>query len=282
VVRAAVAGRWALSVLGPGRTGVVLATFERSCYLDVDGQVVALVGEALPPGPFTVVAEGAPPFSALAVGAPVTATADSLQIGDLTVDLAAVACWNATLAPWTGDRDHLRGHLEVLRQLLADSAPSGGLAPLALHPDADSPLAPAVRPALRTLAAGLRDGVPEAVARAAHRLAGLGPGLTPSGDDILTGCLLALSLWPGRGGVDLRPLIVARAVPRTTRISAAYLTAAGRGEAGRDWHVLRDALAGPDPDAVRRSASQVMALGETSGSDMLGGFVLAAQALRAA
>ncbi len=283
VVPARVVGRSVLPLLGRGRGGVVLAGFSRSCYLDLHGQVVAVVCGDLPAGPFTVVVEGTPPFSLLRPGEPVTVREDAVEVGgSLWVNLAAAVPWDATLTPWAGDRGRLADHLALLRDLLLEAAPPAGLGRPAVGEDDDGPLARAARPGLHDLAAALRDQDPSAAADAARRLAGLGPGLTPSGDDVLTGCLVALTLWPPRGRSDLRRLIADQAVPRTTRISAAYLAAAARGEAGQRWHDLRDALAGPDPAAVRRAAAQVMALGETSGSDMLGGFVLAAQAVRAA
>src|SRR5438046_1794271 len=66
---------------------------------------------------------------------------------------------------------------------------------------------------------------------------------------------------------------------RTTRISMAYLEAAARGEASEAWHRLVDAVAENDPDRIAAAARGVMAFGETSGSDMLAGFVMAAEAL---
>ena len=58
-----------------------------------------------------------------------------------------------------------------------------------------------------------------------------------------------------------------------------YLEAAARGEASEAWHRLVDAVAENDPDRIAAAARGVMAFGETSGSDMLAGFVLAAEAL---
>ncbi|MDR7588800.1 MAG: DUF2877 domain-containing protein [Armatimonadota bacterium] len=277
--RARLVGRTVLPRLSAECRGGVLATFARSCYLDLDGEVVAVVAGDLPAGPFAVVVEGTPPLAGVPAGAPAAAGGDRIRIGDaLEVDLRPAVPWDPLLAPWAGMPAHLDDHLALLRRLLLDGASPNGLGRVAAGGTDDGPLARRAQPALAALATGLRDRDARALGAAARELAGLGPGLTPSGDDVLTGCLLALSLWPTRRP-DLRSLIAGQAISRTTRISAAYLAAAARGEAGGDWHHLRDALAESDPDAVRRAAARLLALGETSGADMLGGFLLAAQAL---
>lgn len=122
------------------------------------------------------------------------------------------------------------------------------------------------------------------VREAAGRLAGLGPGLTPSGDDVLAGAMLALTLVRSPQPTRLREVILRAVGERTTRVSGAYLQAASRGEAGEAWHALRDALAPQTagPGALDSAARRVMAFGETSGADMLAGFVLGLRALMAA
>jgi hypothetical protein len=128
----------------------------------------------------------------------------------------------------------------------------------------------------------LRQGDRSLVERGAHTLAGLGPGLTPSGDDVLVGCLLALAALPDVDGAPVREAIASSAGNRTTHISAAYLDAAVRGEASEGWHHLVAAMNTSDTVHVTAAARQVLSVGETSGSDMLGGFVLASRALLSA
>ena len=78
------------------------------------------------------------------------------------------------------------------------------------------------------------------------------------------------------------------AAPLTTSLSAAWLKSAGRGEAGTLWHEFFDALISvsrivADPDgggasptyrtAVQNSVDKILAVGETSGTDALAGFL---------
>ncbi|MGH2399036.1 MAG: DUF2877 domain-containing protein, partial [bacterium] len=113
---------------------------------------------------------------------------------------------------------------------------------------------------------------------AADRLVGLGMGLTPSGDDVLAGMLIALHVLRPAVAGTARDLVMKAGRGRTTRISLAYLEAAAQGNAGEAWHALARELTGSDP-ALKTAAQAVMAFGETSGADMLTGFVLAAEAL---
>jgi hypothetical protein len=108
----------------------------------------------------------------------------------------------------------------------------------------------------------------------------LGGGLTPAGDDFLLGALYAL--WvarPSEQATALGEVIVASAIPRTSRLSAAWLEAAARGEAGQPWHTLVGALASDDSQVIDRAAHGILGVGHTSGADALAGFVLVLSAL---
>jgi hypothetical protein len=113
---------------------------------------------------------------------------------------------------------------------------------------------------------------------AVAKLAGFGPGFTPAGDDFLVGVLFGLwATRPKDEVVRLAEIAVETAVPRTTQLSAAWLQAAGRGEAWLPWHGLVVALSrGHDwQSPVRRILNQ----GATSGTAALLGFIAAAQFL---
>jgi hypothetical protein len=129
----------------------------------------------------------------------------------------------------------------------------------------------------------------------AARLAGLGPGLTPSGDDLLCGAL-ACHAWAesagfgafgdatrqGRAsrsdGAAFRSAIAAAAVPCTSRFAAQALVAAARGHAAAPLVALLTSL-------FRRKATvppdiaPLLAIGETSGGDLLAGVRLTGRAL---
>jgi hypothetical protein len=104
----------------------------------------------------------------------------------------------------------------------------------------------------------------------------LGVGLTPAGDDFLLGIIYGLWADGGREPARTRQIaacIAAAAAARTTTLSAAWLTAAARGEAGRPWHNLITALR--DNKNVPQTIDHILATGHTSGADALAGFIAA-------
>lgn len=108
-------------------------------------------------------------------------------------------------------------------------------------------------------------------------LAGLGPGLTPAGDDFLVGLLAALhataQVGQGQDQQRLCQLIATTAATQTTRLSAAWLQHAGAGHFSQRWHDLILALNGGISAQVRQAVTQIKATGATSGGDGLFGFV---------
>jgi hypothetical protein len=130
----------------------------------------------------------------------------------------------------------------------------------------------------RALAAALVAGSLADARDAAARLAGLGEGSTPAGDDYLMGVLHAL--WAGAAPArDWARELAGACAGRTTRASAAWLATAAEGAVGEPWERLLAALARGDDQAVRRAARGVRCLGHTSGAFSLRGFLDASAAL---
>jgi hypothetical protein len=123
-------------------------------------------------------------------------------------------------------------------------------------------------PATKTVISG-QPSVVSSLSTAIEQLAGLGDGLTPAGDDYLVGVMAALWL---KGKVNWLPQMAAIAAPRTTRLSAAFLQAAGRGEFSQPWHYLVQALAAADTAALEKAMAELTAVGASSGQAGLAGF----------
>jgi hypothetical protein len=128
------------------------------------------------------------------------------------------------------------------------------------------------------LRAALARGRRRSAVAAAARLAGLGVGSTPAGDDYLMGVCHAL--WSlGAAEAELAGELAAVAAPRTTTASGAWLLAAGRGQTSPAWRALLTALAAHRQDGVATAAAAVHALGHTSGTYSLYGFLDTLEAL---
>ncbi len=105
---------------------------------------------------------------------------------------------------------------------------------------------------------------------AAERLIGLGPGLTPAGDDALAGFLLAAThLCPTSQGPLLTALadhVRVRASAGTTALSATLLHHAARGEAAPEAVDVLDALLGQGD--LSGAVARLLRVGHTSGGDL--------------
>lgn len=246
----------------PG-TGTVVAVHRRAAYLRLPGGIVALVAPGVPPGPLWIrgdpgqagrlpQASTAGAGQGLAVHGPVAVGEDWLEVAGMRLPIAGADTWIGPLP----DPARLRAGLLLAMEILT-SAPRSAL------------LGDPWRPALLRAEAAIQRG--ELCGAAAH-LAGLGPGLTPAGDDALAGILLAHRALLGAGA---EPHLVAAARSGvTTDLSAALLAWAARGQAVEPVHDLLTALAADDWAGTVTAARAVASLGASSGADLLLGLRL--------
>lgn len=259
----------------------VLNAFDHACNLVSDsGQVLALVSAARGLTPCGLVVESASlqPFAAVAADSPVSLSPGLLHIGLLTIDYSAAVLWDAR-PDWLALQAGLAAApdcLDLLAALAADLAPAGSLLELFATP-ARPTLSPALlaraRPAATDLVTGLAAGDWEQAEAGALRLAGLGGGLTPAGDDFALGVFLAAhaGLYGPAAAAHCAALAFTM-LPRTTTLSAAYLQAAARGECASYWHAVLVALIDPSPD-LPAAVKALVSVGHTSGADGLAGLV---------
>jgi hypothetical protein len=100
---------------------------------------------------------------------------------------------------------------------------------------------------------------------------GLGPGLTPAADDVIAGALAALELT-GRLDDAVRRAVEERAATHTSGLSAALLTAAGRGEVIPPAARVLALLAGGAPAGrIASAVAGLFGVGSTSGHDLCAG-----------
>jgi hypothetical protein len=130
--------------------------------------------------------------------------------------------------------------------------------------------APAIA-ALKDWISGNGGGMPP---EACVILVGLGPGLTPSGDDLVGGVLIALRSLGQHDAADRLAVWILRLADRTNTISQAHLTAATAGEGSAALHAALSALATGDDQALARAVDALAAIGHVSGWDALAGVAL--------
>ena len=118
----------------------------------------------------------------------------------------------------------------------------------------------------------VRPGKMEELGRIAQEMIGLGVGLTPSGDDFVTGLLLGF--LTGTFPFDEEELedfreMVKRQAMYTNDISRQYLLCACEGEFGENYHQLLRLCKMGQP--IAKCLEQIIQTGHTSGLDALNG-----------
>jgi hypothetical protein len=275
----------ALAWLRSGLRGHILHAFDRAAYLiDERGEILLLAAPPVGMGPFTLLADFQDLRLAegISIDEPTWVRHGHLCVGELSIRLDSAAPWRA--AP---DWETLRGRgaswfsaLRGIRHVLRSHGRGGVFAGFVAEQrvsgerSIDEHLALSAGKAADDLLEALPSDDEATLARSAYGLAGLGKGFTPSGDDFLMGTMFALwATMPAETARRRSRWLSEAAAKRTTQASAAWLTAAARGEAAEPWHRLFASLVENRIDELRDAAERILRIGHTSGEDALIGFV---------
>jgi Protein of unknown function (DUF2877) len=227
--------------LSGGSHARVLAVFTKATYLQLDSDVVAVATTEVPRGPLHLRVHNVP---LLEVG-------QSFLLEPIILPLAdPAALGEGSQCCWTPAR--LDGNALLRSRPGLPSADASALAGTAT---------------VRRASQALND---QDLLGAVSLLAGLGPGLTPSGDDVLAGILLVAALTERFTPSELR---AAADTARTHDISRSFLRWAANGQSIEPVHDLLSAVAAGRPTGDAEQA--VAAIGATSGHDLLLGLRLA-------
>ena len=280
--------------------------FEHACNLVTSDRRLVVLLDRPRPGPATIVAPGlSAVLDGLAEGDPVQVTARAVVAAHAgpIIGLDGAPLWEG-LSPPTGPvasraarreqvlaaartalrTKHGSGFVVLLPRLLPGlraeeretcrGRDEEGRGPV--HTSIASQALAAIGDLRETLLAG---AVEKACACAQH-LIGLGPGLTPSGDDFLTGLILTLVLASRARGAEGAWLagfgrcVAELATGRTTLVSEHQLRYAADGQA--DLVIGRAAIAILwATGQARRSVRALLRTGASSGGDLLAGICVA-------
>jgi hypothetical protein len=254
-VKATLAGLGAKEAMAGGGEGRVIASFPKAVYASLPGGILVLVAPDVHPGPLYLVLDGPPPE--VPADTRVQVGTRRIRVGEIDVDLRDAAEWAGALP----SPAQLAWGATLLTEVASDLA-SGS----ALHADPFRDRAVDARSRLR---AGDFAGMVD-------RLAGLGPGLTPAGDDALAGVLFIRRTI---GDEDAEPVLIdAARKARTSVIASAFLSWAARGQALSSAHNLITAAGRGDQDGCVAAGAALASIGETSGADFALGLTWALEA----
>lgn len=203
------------------------------------------------------------------------------SLGVLNLSTAGAAIWRPRLAPLYEPRRLQRGLAALADDLPAD-LPSEGLAWfLCGQASAHNGVARAAQQPIEVIVDWLGkdsrgQGLPMAAREAVRSLLGLGPGLTPSGDDFLAGLVVALRAAGCAAEARSLGREIAALAPRcTNEISAAHLSAALRAGLSEDLHNLIRAVLSGDAAAIGACLLRLAGTTHCSSWDALAGAVTA-------
>jgi len=233
----------------------ILHVFDEVCNLTNETrEIVSIVNAEISNGPFNLVIEDSVLFTKhLEAESKVNIHDKEILLGDLTISFAHTQTWNP-MPKWERLRKNKNEILNRLSLLPIDNENESIL-------EFSTLLSLAI----------IKVDIP-AVKNSASKLAGLGIGLTPAGDDFLMGAIYAAwVIHPQETAKKITEEIANVATPLTTSLSCAWLKSAAKGEAGELWHEFFDALL--EDKNIYVPMSNILSVGETSGSDALAGFI---------
>lgn len=262
-----------------GFHGRVHSVFKRVVNIEDDaGELFTLACRGVDNAPNTAILDiGGFDTADIAVNDQITGTDEKLSVGNrLEVLLTEASGWDRELPGYPAAVGVLRANLRLLRSHLAHVGEAGGM--LARR-GAVSEFDAAVTALLGQRATSLVQALSRAdfacACRHAKSMLGLGPGLTPSGDDFLVGLFAVLNIpaspchgWLG-GGAD----VLDGAERSTNAISLAALTQAADGRVRESIAALIEHLMYGAPQGLIAPLRRVLAIGSTSGSDIVAGIL---------
>jgi hypothetical protein len=194
------------------------------------------------------------PLVAVPAGAPAEVGGGRIVVGDLAV--SAAAWWNPRpKLPSLRPALLPEGVRQLRNALYGEGVPHSAFTLPGLPAGPGGPLA-ALRGAVRR--ADL-----DAALRTATRLIGLGPGLTPAGDDVMAGTMAGLVLLGHPAAERFSAAVSALAAGRTTELSRALLRHAAAGRVSAEYAAVLHGLVGERP--LGPAIDGLLVTGATSG-----------------
>ncbi len=225
-------------------------------------------------------------FERFQPGEVVICRANLLRFVSLTIDLSGASRWRCDLPSLHADLDQApvaaawRLAWEGLNRHQREARTAIRAEELWIEGKASSDLSRRAGAALRRLWAATRQCDARAASSAARALIGLGPGLTPSGDDLILGYLTGL--WCAVQSEPQRlPFLsqfgetVTSLARHTTSISRTYLFHAAHGQvSSRLEHLARAICRATPPARLLPLLEAAARMGHSSGMDATSGLLL--------
>ena len=280
-------GRLAYDALTPDREAFLIGVTSRGLFVRVGASRVIFLSFETHRSPLTLtLTEEVTELRSLEHGSPVRITSGQLIFPNagVAVTVHPEAVWqqpppSRSACPAAEQLDNLRFFAAQVALAKNGQGFSALLPPLLGLQTTTAPGGDSLLTTLLGLRQALRSADVLAPAERIGKLLGMGSGLTPSGDDVVMGLLLALNrwrpvLWPGGDPGRLNALVVEAAYKATTTLSANLIECAAQGESDERLVIALDSVVTGHPPAGE-CVPLLLAWGNSSGADALVGMALA-------
>lgn len=285
-------------VCSRGFQGTVQGVYRRVLNVHVDDSIITLAGMGIGEIPNGLLLESYldHKMNQLGVQSGMLVECDGMQIeikpARLRVDISRALVFPAKRSidgPFLS-RDEILERLKEACVYGRVLAPAEGLGSLWSHTDEilgnsidptifKSPIVRAAVPLILNLLLGISLSNSRLVKESVHSLTGLGIGLTPSGDDVLTGLLASIVLLSNARGNQKRyysiiESFVGSATGRSNTLSLTYLRHASKGELTNTLSNYISTLVSRVDHSVEEVTRRLFSYGATSGSELAFGAYL--------
>ncbi len=289
-------GSMALRCLSSRKEWQVIATFKRSLYCrDSKGHIICIGRAEIGKGPFTLLCSFDSPWPE-----PVLSTTTGIRLRKnqlllegtgIIFDLHGALVWNKSLRAISRQGDCLLADIRWIAEKVFRDAPPESLGPVvssffpmsiqritwssSLLTNSLHKYFVEVMSEVRYLPLLLSgEQCALSFAEKLRCLIGLGPGLTPAGDDFLAGIVMGLFKMGHQHEAGLLAHYFYRAAHgRVTAISLAFYRALSEGYVVESYHQFLDVIGTGDARNLERLLKQVSLAGATSGWDTITGIL---------
>ena len=256
-------------VPAPTFVGTVQSVYARACNVASDGSLLTIVAPGIADAPTALVLAGDRVVDLRAcfrVRDRVVRRGSRITSPGAGIDLAHAASWQPDARPVMAGRARIAANLRLAAARLASRIDDHASV---VHREG--------RAMCTRVGQACRERAVDTALLEAVGLIGWGEGLTPAGDDFLVGMLAGLDALVANSAVNAAFLTrfgtgLKAHAQRTTEIAAHYLRLAAEGHFGADLHRLRNVLlSSSDVARVAKLADDALAVGATSGCDLVAG-----------
>jgi hypothetical protein len=289
-------GQTAFLIAKSNNLGKIHSTFERTFNLRIGDTLINIAQSDIPRSPISIIIDIFPNRNMFSLGIekgmPVRMARDWLLINnEIEIFLGNAKLWQPkTCVEKCVNLEIFERNLELAKSLIVNKKREEGVGQLSSGigkilngkfplTSCLNPVAKVALPHIINLVKMIRSGELAGVKKVSQSLIGLGPGLTPSVDDMLTGFMVA-SWWFAnsfdKNAIRIRKVneAIISCANGTNLLSQQLLRHAARGETNETVEDFLKAIFVGKPTNVKVKTERVLEIGESSGMDMMAGLLL--------